>query len=77
MSDSVFHVILLLLYYLHFDSDSHNQEITGKPHQINLYQEKSKMIYFLTRCPKFASSCFRRCKIITTSLLFDPVLDKE
>ena len=32
-----FHVILLLLYYLHFGSDSQNQEITGKPHQINLY----------------------------------------
>ena len=37
VTDSVFHVIFLLLYYLHFRSNSQNQEITGKPHQINLY----------------------------------------
>ena len=37
MSDSVFHLILSLLYHLHFGSNSQNQEIISKPHQINLY----------------------------------------
>ena len=37
VSDSVLHVMPLLLYYLHFGSNSQSQEITGKPHQINLH----------------------------------------
>ena len=37
VNDSLFHVILLLLYHLHFDYNCQNQEITGKPHQIDLY----------------------------------------
>ena len=37
MSGSVFHLIVLLLYYLHFGSNSQNQEIIGKLHQIDLY----------------------------------------
>ena len=39
MSDSVFHFILLLLYHLHFGSNGQNQEIIGKPHQTDLYQD--------------------------------------
>ena len=42
VSDSVFHVILLLLYHLHFDYNCQNQEITGKPPQIDLYQRKKQ-----------------------------------
>ena len=76
MSDSIFHAILYLLNYLHFGSNTQNQEITGKHHQIDLCWEKKYDDVFFDKMSKVASSCFI-CKIITTSLLFDPVLDKK
>ena len=46
VSDSVFHVILLLLYYLHFGSDSQSQEITGKPIKSIYTRKKSRMMFY-------------------------------
>ena len=56
MSDSVFHLILLLLCHLHFGSNSQNQQINPTK---SIY---TRMMYFLTRRPKFSSYYFRQCK---------------
>ena len=40
MSGSVFHIILLLLYHLHFGFNGQNQEIISKPHQIDFYLDE-------------------------------------
>ena len=43
-------------------ANSQNQEITGKPHQIDLYLDD----VFLTRCPKFASDDAKKNNDVVT-----------
>ena len=40
MSGSVFHIILLLSYHLHFGFNSQNQEIISKTQQIDFYLDE-------------------------------------
>ena len=49
MSGSVFHIILLLSYHLHFGFNSQNQEIISKPTKsISTWMNNNEVINFLT-----------------------------
>ena len=40
MRGSIFHIILLLSYHLHFGFNSQNQEIISKTNQIDFYLDE-------------------------------------